>query len=140
MYLRSGRFLADEVIGTWKAAIADAMYAGQFDVVRAVETWSRRGGRLTTAARTDPRTGDVGWPLLVVITAPLPGYASHVPVCASTVISAAMAGERRSLSRQRARFGPMLPTGMPSLALIWAYDGGGSSMSKAISCWQQGGR
>ena len=42
MYLRSGRFRADEVIGTWKAAIADAMYAGQFDVVRAVETWSRR--------------------------------------------------------------------------------------------------
>jgi hypothetical protein len=42
MYLRSGRFSADEVIGTWKAAVADAMYAGQFDVVRAVETWSRR--------------------------------------------------------------------------------------------------
>ena len=42
MYLRSGRFRADEVIGAWKAAIADAMYAGQFDVVRAVETWSRR--------------------------------------------------------------------------------------------------
>ena len=42
MYLRSGRFRADEVIGTWKAAIADAMYAGQFDVIRAVETWSRR--------------------------------------------------------------------------------------------------
>jgi hypothetical protein len=42
MYLRSGRFLADEVIGSWKAAIADAMYAGQFDVVRAIETWSRR--------------------------------------------------------------------------------------------------
>jgi hypothetical protein len=42
MYLRSGRFRADEVIGTWKAAIADAMYAGQFDVVRAIETWSQR--------------------------------------------------------------------------------------------------
>ena len=42
MYLRSGRFLADEVIGAWKAVIADAMYAGQFDVVRAVETWSQR--------------------------------------------------------------------------------------------------
>ena len=42
MYLRSGRFSADEVIGVWKAAISDAMYAGQFDVVRAVETWSRR--------------------------------------------------------------------------------------------------
>ena len=42
MYLRSGRFSAGEVIGAWKAAISDAMYAGQFDVVRAVETWSRR--------------------------------------------------------------------------------------------------
>ena len=42
MYLRSGRFSADEVIGVWKAAISDAMYAGQFNVVRAVETWSRR--------------------------------------------------------------------------------------------------
>jgi DcmR-like sensory protein len=42
MYLRSGRFSADEVIGAWKAAISDTMYAGQFDVVRAVETWSRR--------------------------------------------------------------------------------------------------
>ena len=42
MYLRSGRFSADEVIGVWKAAISDAMYAGQFDAVRAVETWSRR--------------------------------------------------------------------------------------------------
>ncbi len=42
MYLRSVRFAADEVIGAWKAAISDAMYAGQFDVVRAVEAWSRR--------------------------------------------------------------------------------------------------
>jgi hypothetical protein len=42
MYLRSGRFSADEVIGIWKATISDAMYAGQFDVVRAVETWSLR--------------------------------------------------------------------------------------------------
>src|SRR5258708_12650553 len=42
LYLRSGRFSADEVIGSWKAAISDAMYAGQFDVVRAVEAWSRR--------------------------------------------------------------------------------------------------
>jgi hypothetical protein len=42
MYLRSSRFSADEVIGSWKAAISDAMYAGQFDVVRAVEAWSRR--------------------------------------------------------------------------------------------------
>jgi hypothetical protein len=42
MYLRSGRFSADEVIAVWKAAISDAMYAGQFDAVRVVETWSRR--------------------------------------------------------------------------------------------------
>jgi hypothetical protein len=42
MYLRSGGFSANEVIGSWKAAIADVMYDGRFDVVRAVETWSRR--------------------------------------------------------------------------------------------------
>jgi hypothetical protein len=42
LYMRSGRFLADEVIGAWKAAVSAAMYAGQFDVVRAVEAWSRR--------------------------------------------------------------------------------------------------
>jgi hypothetical protein len=42
MYLRSGRFAADEVIGSWKATISDVMYDGRFDVVRAVETWSRR--------------------------------------------------------------------------------------------------
>ena len=42
MYMRSGGFSADEVIGSWKAAMADVMYDGRFDVVRAVETWSRR--------------------------------------------------------------------------------------------------
>lgn len=42
MYMRSGGFSADEVIGTWKAAMSDVMYDGRFDVVRAVETWSRR--------------------------------------------------------------------------------------------------
>ncbi|HTZ15741.1 MAG TPA: MEDS domain-containing protein [Mycobacterium sp.] len=42
LYLRSGRFSADEIIGAWKAAISDAMYDGRFDLVRAVETWSRR--------------------------------------------------------------------------------------------------
>ena len=42
MYLRSGSFCADEIIGSWKAAISDVMYDGRFDVVRAVETWSRR--------------------------------------------------------------------------------------------------
>ena len=42
MYLRSGRFSADEVVGAWKAAMSDVMYDGRFDVVRAVETWSRR--------------------------------------------------------------------------------------------------
>lgn len=42
MYLRSGRFCADEVIGSWKAAISDVMYDGRFDAVRAVETWSGR--------------------------------------------------------------------------------------------------
>ena len=42
MYMRSGGFSADEVIGSWKAAMSDVMYDGRFDVVRAVETWSRR--------------------------------------------------------------------------------------------------
>jgi hypothetical protein len=30
MYLRSGAFKADEVIGAWKAAMADAMYDGRW--------------------------------------------------------------------------------------------------------------
>src|SRR5689334_9071318 len=34
----------------------------------------------------------------------------------------------------------MLPTAMPSLALISAYGTGGSSISRAISCWSRGGR
>lgn len=42
MYLRSGSFCADEIISSWKAAMSDVMYDGRFDVVRAVETWSRR--------------------------------------------------------------------------------------------------
>jgi hypothetical protein len=42
MYMRSGSFSADEVISSWKAAMSDVMYDGRFDVVRAVETWSRR--------------------------------------------------------------------------------------------------
>ena len=42
LYLRSGQFSADEIVGAWKAAVADAMYDGRFDLVRAVETWSRR--------------------------------------------------------------------------------------------------
>jgi choline dehydrogenase len=51
----------------------------------------------------------------------------------SASISAATAGWRRILSRQRPRIGPMLPIGMPSLALISAYGTGGSSASRAIS-------
>ena len=34
----------------------------------------------------------------------------------------------------------MLPTGMPSLALISAYGTGGSWMSRAISCWSAWGQ
>src|SRR5450631_4022880 len=41
---------------------------------------------------------------------------------------------------QRRRVGPMLPTGMPSSALILAYGTGGSWISMAISRWQPGGR
>ena len=42
MYLRSGGFAADEIVSSWKAAMSDVMYDGRFDVVRAVETWSKR--------------------------------------------------------------------------------------------------
>ena len=45
-----------------------------------------------------------------------------------------MAGWRRNLSRQRLRYGPMLPIGMPSPALISAYGTAGSAMSRVISC------
>jgi hypothetical protein len=38
----------------------------------------------------------------------------------SASIRAAMAGSPRSRSRQRARSGPILPSGMLSEALIWA--------------------
>jgi Fe-S oxidoreductase len=65
------------------------------------------------------------------------GYPSPSPASA---IRAAMAGWRRSRSRQRARVGPMLPVGRPSLSLISAYGTGGSAVSTAISRWQQGGR
>jgi hypothetical protein len=42
IYLRSGAFSAPEVIASWKAAISEVMYDGDYDVVRAVETWSGR--------------------------------------------------------------------------------------------------
>lgn len=42
LLLRSGGFSADEVIGAWKAAVSDVMYSAQFDLVRAVQVWSRR--------------------------------------------------------------------------------------------------
>lgn len=41
-YLRSGEFLAEEIISSWKAAISEVMYGGRFDAVRAIETWSCR--------------------------------------------------------------------------------------------------
>src|SRR5262249_61677027 len=52
------------------------------------------------------------------------GYPSPSP---ASVIRAAMAGWRRSRSRQRARVGPMLPMGRPSLSLISAYGTGGAA-------------
>jgi hypothetical protein len=53
----------------------------------------------------------------------------------AALIKAATAGWRRSRSRARARLGPMLPMGMPSLALISAYGTGGSAISNASSRW-----
>jgi hypothetical protein len=67
------------------------------------------------------------------------GCAADVAVWASALIRATMAGWRRSLSRQQRRLGPMLPTGMPSLAPISAQDRAGLWMSRVISCWQPGG-
>jgi MEDS: MEthanogen/methylotroph, DcmR Sensory domain len=40
VYLRSGSFSPAEIVSSWKAAIAEVMYDGRFDIVRAVETWS----------------------------------------------------------------------------------------------------
>ena len=40
--LRSGKFSAGETIATWKAAVSEVMYLGQFDCIRAVQTWSQR--------------------------------------------------------------------------------------------------
>src|SRR5262249_61061782 len=50
-----------------------------------------------------------------VITALLPGGVSRAAVPASGWVSAVMAGWRRSLSRQRPRFGPMLPAGRAAI-------------------------
>jgi hypothetical protein len=52
----------------------------------------------------------------MIITVP-PGQALHM-VPFRRWVSAAIAGSRRSFSRQRLRVGPMLPAGTPSLALI----------------------
>jgi hypothetical protein len=40
--LRSGRFSAGETIATWKAAVSEVMYLGQFGCIRAVQVWSQR--------------------------------------------------------------------------------------------------
>ena len=78
--------------------------ATDLDAVRADPTstvqrgWSPRTYRCGPASCSDDRP--LGWD--------------------SALIRAAMAGQRRILSRQRLRFGPMLPTGMPSRALISA--------------------
>ena len=45
---------------------------------------------------------------------PMPTGGSPVALTAPALIRAAMAGSRRSRSRQRPRFGPMEPTEMPS--------------------------
>ena len=90
----------------------------------------------TTHAARQARSDD-----LPVSLAPWAGHLCPAPVFrASAFIRAAIAGSRRSFSRQRPRFGPMLPTGMPSVALISAYGTGGSWMSRAISCRESGGR
>jgi hypothetical protein len=42
VYLRSGRFSAQETISFWKVAMSEVMYDGRFEVARAIETWSGR--------------------------------------------------------------------------------------------------
>jgi len=70
------------------------------------------GGPASVAGAAGPNT-HVQRPRLAAFIAP-----QALPASAS--IRAAIAGWLRSLSRQRLRVGPMLPTGMPSLALILA--------------------
>jgi hypothetical protein len=45
VYLRSERFSPTEIISFWKLAMAEVMYEGRFELVRAVETWALRDVR-----------------------------------------------------------------------------------------------
>ena len=47
--LRSGTFSAGETIATWKAAVSEVMYLGQFGCIRAVQVWSQRDVGLHTS-------------------------------------------------------------------------------------------
>ena len=75
-----------------------------YETCGAYQTRRRRSGRYALIFLTGRRLGRFvdGW------------------VALAALMSAAMAGSRRSLSRQRLRFGPMVPTGIPGLALISA--------------------
>ena len=75
-------------------------------------------GRPAPSGRTGTyhHISPMGHQLIVAAAWPL----SRPAQVASALVKAAIAGWWRSLARQRARVGPMLPTGMPSVALIWA--------------------
>src|ERR1700746_2385571 len=72
-----------------------------YETCGAYQTRRRRSGRYVLIFLTGRRLGRLvdGW------------------VASAALMSAAMAGSRRSLSRQRLRFGPMGPKGVPRLAL-----------------------
>src|SRR5690242_10938249 len=57
----------------------------------------------------------------------------------SRQLTTAMTGRNPGRYSQRRRVGPMLPAGMPSMALISAYGMGGSSISRTSSRWQHDG-
>ena len=63
---------------------------------------------------------------LTVSSAPSAGYLVNSCVPALGVDQGGDGRIARSFSRQRLRLGPMLPTGIPSLALISTYGTGGS--------------
>ena len=101
--------LADRGGGWW-----DEFYADRTRPVPFFTEWPGKARQCNKAARYEfvyPR---------IVITALAPGRPPDYLSPVSALTRAAIAGWRRSLSRQRPRVGPMLPGGMPSRALTAA--------------------
>ena len=102
-------------------ATALARLPAAFTIVRKhidIASWFAAGGGLLIAAAV---ALSLWWNRTRRMPAPREDRGSLTPAAAaSALIRAAMAGSPRSLSRQRPRSGPILPTGMLSDALIWA--------------------